>query len=714
VGCGGGGGGSSGGSNPAQGVYRGVVSDEDGNPVAGARVSIDGIEANVMTGADGAFVVDDGDLATASIASLDGARVAGAAVDVQVSVLAPGFAPFVSSLLVDEGDLANVDLVRLGLEPHVTIASPTPGGTFVLDSGCEVPAVTVDGIAALGVRDSFRLDVAIVVDRSGSTADPAFDVDGDGSVDTVLDAEIAAVECFVAGLDPQTTRASVISFNDAANTVVDFTDDMDALGASLAGVGPSSGGTNFEAGFVRARELLEALAASDAARDPAEESGALPPAPFRAVVFVSDGIATSHGVPRNMADSNITQSPADRHAAMDAAQALGVATGAQLFAFSILSPMDGDKKRTTLPHCVALCGGGRYESLDSAEDLGTALCGESLVSLLSVEIVNLTLGGDPVTVALRADGSFSHLIPVAAGPAEVVGAPAADGTVENVIQVTLTAFSGAMMMSDTQSVAIRVIDEPAYQALGTNELLTAQAAASPVAATSRLNRPTGGPLGDMTLYNFLVGAATAEFEDAHELLGVQTFTAAGGLSSTVTLSFDLVFKEACYTHDVGYFLYNPADPPRSVVQLLRSLTSANILFNTADGGTNACSGQSIAVGDATRSVTFDSGTVLAFFIIPNRTLAQYQANPRNGDHPLFSLNSLNPGNFDQALTFRSVNGRTESGASTTVVSPGPLMVFAFDDQSAAGNQSDQDFDDIVFTVSAAGVARAADAECADD
>jgi hypothetical protein len=91
--------------------------------------------------------------------------------------------------------------------------------------------------------------------------------------------------------------------------------------------------------------------------------------------------------------------------------------------------------------------------------------------------------------------------------------------------------------------------------------------------------------------------------------------------------------------------------------------------------------------------------VLAFFLIPNRTLQEYWQDPTAGPAPLFTLSGANPGGFDQVLTFRSDVGRTAEGSSREVVSPGPLVIFAFEDLSAA-KQSDQDFTDVVFTVTA--------------
>ena len=167
VSCGGGGG-SSGApspltSDPAGVVYAGTIFVVDGNPVVGASVSINGIESDVVTDADGYFLISDEDLA--------------------VPVVGPGIA-------------AATNL-------------------------------------QIGSREKFRLDLVLVIDRSGSTWKPAFDIDGDLEDDSIPEVEVAAMRCFVNGLDPDTTRVSLISFEDEVFEIVAFTNDFDAIDAGL-------------------------------------------------------------------------------------------------------------------------------------------------------------------------------------------------------------------------------------------------------------------------------------------------------------------------------------------------------------------------------------------------------------------------------------------------------------------------------------------------
>jgi hypothetical protein len=576
----------------------------------------------------------------------------------------------------------------------------------MLPRGCEEPRIDVMGFAGLGAREGHRLDVAIVLDCSGSTADPAFDVDGDGDIDSVLEAEAAAARCFVSGLDPTTTRVAVMVFNDEASRLVEFTSDLAMVETELAnGLGGSAGGTNFEAAFWAAEDALLDLAALDAIlHEAGEESAAPPPDPFRAVVFLTDGITTSHGVPRVSTDSNLTQSSADRSGAIEGARSLGAQTGAQLFAYSILPADERDRARTTLPHCVTACGGGSYQSVADLEDLEASLCGKPLASMLTLTVENRTAGGPVINVPLKEDGGFSVLVPVV-----MAGDRAADGTYANTLLLTLTASLGSFEQVTTQEVVVRVLDEEYYAQLEFDEIFNAQAASQPVAQAG-IRSPNGGQLGNDDLFQYLAGSRS-EFEDAVELKGVETMMIAGDMP--VEMTVDFVYKGGCYHSDVGYVVIDPARPPKKAAEALAGAGPANVFFNTGNVGLPSCNGESLAAGVSSHQVTVPAGGAVLFFVIPNRTLAQFQADP-NSVQPLFTMNKLNPGKFDQALTFRSLAGRTAPGPGGAVVTLGPMVIFAFEDIATASKNSDQDFNDLLFTVRLEGTARPEEASCAEE
>jgi len=714
VGCSGGGGGGSAGvvSDPAAGVYAGVVQDQDGKPVVGAQVSVEGIEASAVTGADGSFVVSDASLAVASAHA--GAGVAFGSSPLEISVLIPGYAAHVSTLNASKGSVVAIQLVRNLLEPRATVTSPTGQKLFVIPENCSDPRVLVEGFVNLGTRDNHLLDVIVVVDRSGSTSKLAFDVDGDEVDDSVLDAEIAAVRCFLGSLDVDRTRISVLQFNDSADVVADFGRDRDALLDALDGVGGADGGTNYEAALLACRDRFVALGAADAQdfvdNGGGEEDIESMSTPERLVVFLTDGVPTSHGVPRNQADSNLTQSFEDRRRSIEAAATLAEETGAKLVAFSIISSEDTNRTRTTLPHCVSACGGGKHVNVLDVEQLSATLCGDSLDSVLAVKIRNTTIGSDYVSADLAPGGFFSQQVPVA-----FVGTASPDGTVENTIEVVATAFSGVLERAVTVTTTVRVVDRPTFVAYDHTDTTTAQSAPQPVSSGAYLDNPNGERIRNNRLYNFLVGQSTGEFEDAVELYGVDTFTvydSTGQGAKNVTLTIDFVFNEACYRSDFGYIVVDPEAPPESAWEALRYLPAAQVLFNSGPLiAQHGCSVGSIPPGSQTFQVDVPTGSVVAFFILPNRTLSQYKASPWRGKAPLFTMPNLNPGKFDQCLTFRSVAGRTETGASLDVVTPGSLVVFAFEDIQIAGRRSDQDFDDVVFTVRSDIVGRIDGLEC---
>jgi hypothetical protein len=699
AGCGGhgGGGGASGGSSPSQGFYTGTVRDPSGAPVVGAQVSIDGIAALELTGPDGKYQISDPSLAVQP--ATGGVPDTVSSSQSTIAASASGFQPHFSTLVVAEGALADVDLVRLDLVPELVVTSPSGERVLMVPTSCASPTVLVEGFAGLGHRADYRLDVAIVIDKSGSTARQAFDVNGDGVIDTVLDVEMAAAQCFAAGLDYRTTRVSVVSFNDDAFVLTPFTSDPTTVAAAFAQVGGSIHGTNFEAAFDAARDQFLAVAAADAAAwVPAEAGDTPPPAPLRAVLFLTDGIPTSHGVPRDTSDSNLTQSPADRRAAIAAAQSLGQATGALLFGYAVIPADDPDRPRTTLPHCVAACGGGRFATIPDITQLEGVVCGESLTSYLGVTVANATTGSPALAPPLGPGGFFSVEVPVA-----LVGTPDANGVVTNEIQVVVTAFPGDAPKVISQTVTVRLVSEAQVAVLDQDGIALAEQAPALVRDSDHIDQPEGPPVGNSYLYNFLAAPTTAEFWDAVELFGVDTFqvldpTLTGATS--VTVSVDFVYKNACYLSDVGYVVIDAARPPTTAAEALAGATPANILFNSVDVGGTACVEDSIAPGGpgAHHEIEFPVGTVVAFFILPNRTLAQYQANPGGGLAPLFTIPALNPGRFQQHLVFRSLAGRNAPGAPGTIVSPGPSIIFGWEDQATASRASDQDFKDIVFTV----------------
>lgn len=103
-------------------------------------------------------------------------------------------------------------------------------------------------------------DVAIVIDTSGSTRNSSgSDLDGDGSIDNILKAEIYSAKQLLNFLNPNTTKVSIIDFSSSAVLVQSLTSDFELANQKLDQIlasGPG-GGTNFQSAMaVASNELV--------------------------------------------------------------------------------------------------------------------------------------------------------------------------------------------------------------------------------------------------------------------------------------------------------------------------------------------------------------------------------------------------------------------------------------------------------------------------
>lgn len=676
-------------SQPSEGVFGGLIRDSAGQPVAGARVSVRGVEA--VTGPDGTFRIEEPALANGAGTATPGSVASAITEQQDIAVLKDGFEAFTSKLVVEDGDELVIDLVGAETTASVEVTSHVDGQRIVLDAACLPTALRVEGFAGVEV-DSQELDLVLVLDRSGSTERIAFDVDGDEVEDSVLQAEVHAATCFLQGLDPRTTRVGVVTFSNAAQRVADFGTPAEAA-ASLVDFTPS-GGTNFEAAMREAEALFAELALADLAAhqaEPHEEGAAPPPAPRRAVVLLSDGIPTTYGYPDRIpfdsknaaATSNLTWHPDDSAAAIAAAGSLADNAGARLFAYSVIPADDPGRARKTLPHCVARAG-GRYTDLTTVEGLTTTLCAEPVSVVLSVEVRDLTAGSAPVEAVLHSGGRFTAVLPL--DPS--AGVPVGDGSFEHELDVAAYLRSGSGVV-EGGGTRVKV------HCMSSDAPLVPQAprADTKVADLVALLAPQGDALNN----DELRGHLASEFEDAVELPDVETFDVPEG-EETVTLSIDFTYRDSGVRSDFGYVVLDPSDMPADSAEALAGVTEDNLLFSSGDF---PGSGGSIGHGQAHTEVQVPAGSVVCFVMTRGRTLLKTASKPNQGNPPLFSLSYLNPGAGDQAMTFVSDLGRTAPGASLEQVTQGPLMIFAFEDMPITSN-ADKDFQDVVFTVNGIG------------
>jgi hypothetical protein len=298
---------------------------------------------------------------------------------------------------------------------RVTLDSPTPGSTSGSGDPCPAP-VHIEGNA--NARGNSTYDVYFVLDSSGSTAgDSGRDVDGDGTNDDTLDAELEALRASVSMLDPAITRVALVEFSAVIpippgepneqgriRTVQGLTPDFSQFYAGLSNVrtAGSVGATDYGGA------LLELAAEYDRHGDPTRGHVAF---------FLSDGKPT---FPRFPYDST---EPNDIAYAMQGAQACAD-RGIVVNTFEV-----GIFDDTSTLQAVADLTGGRHVGELAGGAIVDALPGSTLVGIESVTIRN-ELTGEEVTASLRPDGSFDAWIDLAQGANRIVITTRSDGSAE--------------------------------------------------------------------------------------------------------------------------------------------------------------------------------------------------------------------------------------------------------------------------------------------
>lgn len=393
VGCGGGGGGNT--STPSTPsapqappppppplVYTvsGTVLDENQSPLSGALVSINGIEADILTGQEGMFEIEHDETFESPVT---------------VAVTADGFEAFASDIAIStvDSDTSFELNAAINLETfnpwgfmQFTISGGTGGkmsrvsnisSQAVGNCDCEV---TLEGRATKSGQKEPRLLSLFVIDVSGSTGTNQI---GDQSV---FDVQVAAIKGMLDNLTTGiSTQIGLIKFATEAELVVDFTNDFNAIVSALDDMQPevsgtASAATNYEA----ALDLVDATYASFS----------LNSSDIKSVAFMSDGIPTAP------IGSGSTQEAGDRTAALEAAMRLAEQD------ISVNSfPINVNSTLTTMPSVSAITEGNYY--FHDAGSILTEIPKDSLVGVIGLEIRNATteLDADPIT--LFSDGVFA-------------------------------------------------------------------------------------------------------------------------------------------------------------------------------------------------------------------------------------------------------------------------------------------------------------------
>lgn len=169
----------------------------------------------------------------------------------------------------------------------------------------------------------------------------------------------------------------------------------------------------------------------------------------------------------------------------------------------------------------------------------------------------------------------------------------------------------------------------------------------------------------------LITNCTAEWSP---LVDVQTFQVPGG--GAQKLVFDFVFRGGIYDNELAVFSVDASDgrigdvAPGQAGYQKAAINRATVVFP---------SGSTAFSPDAT--VNLQGGSYVAFVLVVNGTLASLQ---EGAAQAVWSLDAMNVGGRDNFLGFRNVSGT--------------LTQFSFEDIPDGG---DNDFDDVVFTVSPA-------------
>lgn len=325
----------------------------------------------------------------------------------------------------------------LAAEPRVQILSPKDGGRITQEQNL----IFVSGKVARDAGRSARVDVFLVVDVSGSTAQYAGSDLGDAGElpdnsgffgfptpqitiggmsvggppvrnlrNSILAAEVAAARRLLVQLNPETTRVGVLTFSEGAKLLQPLTNDFERLRRVLDDIlraGPH-GGTNMVEGIRMGITELMGLGASEKRTDT-----------VKVQILLTDGFPTLPiGVSRRAA-------PEDTNLAINAARLAGKA-GIKVHVFTL------GEEALSYPRAavgIAQESGGTYTPVIRPADVLSVVENVSVIGVDSVQIVNRTTGQKATQHRLTADGFFSSAVPVVEGRNQIdVVARASDGS----------------------------------------------------------------------------------------------------------------------------------------------------------------------------------------------------------------------------------------------------------------------------------------------
>lgn len=265
-------------------------------------------------------------------------------------------------------------------------------------------------------------DVVFVIDTSGSTAEASGVGEGSGwlkrmpgvpvsRTESILGAEVAAIESLLDGFDPRTTRVGLVSFAGEMDPRVDsawveapLTSDFRELRKALEDrllVDPE-GGTNLRAGLLRGG--IEVLGTRSAESRPRRNAG-------RHLVVLTDGLPT---LPERDPEGG----------AIRAARSLAK-RGVRVHVFEIGA---ASRARSRSGAKVASITHGEHHTVTDIAKLAPLLGEIEFRALRELRVTNLSTGAAALELVKDPDGGYAALLPVIAGMNRVeVVAIASDG-----------------------------------------------------------------------------------------------------------------------------------------------------------------------------------------------------------------------------------------------------------------------------------------------
>ena len=283
-------------------------------------------------------------------------------------------------------DVQTVDDVEVNPDSNNPTLFDMTSTLYILDEGADDDGFQLSAELQGADTDQDRIDVAIVIDTSGSTRDSSgSDFTGDGKDESILEAElIAALEVFdsyiAAGYEGDEVVISLVTFasdaDDRGYYTLDDRDDFVAMLDDIKDDGPN-GGTDFDEGLKSAEDAFEAAGAD--------------PDGTNIVLFMSDGYPTESS---DNAIRNAAEDLEDNYNAV--IRGIGIGDNSSLTKLNILDNTPG--------------GAVQVENGQELVDIIVEPLTDADFLRFEIEIEGVDANGDPLTQTITLQESDAAVI----------------------------------------------------------------------------------------------------------------------------------------------------------------------------------------------------------------------------------------------------------------------------------------------------------------